>query len=60
MFKNSVAKSSSERENRITVNGLESTWKNIISDKPQGSVLGPVLFLVFTDVINVLNKVVRR
>ena len=48
------------RQQRVTINGLESDWRNVTSGIPQGSVIGPVLILVFINdfpcVIEVLLK----
>ena len=36
-----------DRRQRVVVDGEVSTWKSVLSGVPHGSVLGPILFLVY-------------
>ena len=58
---NQIEKWLTDRRQRVTVGGKMSNWKSVLSGVPRGSVLGPILFLIYINdlVDDIFRKVLK-
>ena len=50
----------SHRRQRVVLNGVESNWADVLAGVQQGSILDPLLFLIYiNDIVNTIRLSIR-